>query len=743
MEDEIPSTEPPDRPVSAQSSAALQDLAQTFLTLEHACTFYPEGHQARAAPLARLLELLRAEARPDMHASVTRAGDSVIWRDLLQQKPSPVVQKFAASLDALGIARIVWTAGISEADLRNFMARAAAAHAFARRTTWEDAGDFEHLRVEGPDYQALMAPSVEPAGAGRRQGRWGALLARVLDDAGEPSDDDLALLRAPWGDAAELASLLVGALGPDARRGSPEAVARLRRLAALVERAVGAAEDCPSGAAAQRLADLGRRLPPPLRLRLLEATLEAPTGGLFDEAFGSLGPAEAAALLGRNLALDPLQLERLTRVFQTLVPRQIERMELAPLVRAELAAAATPDDPLADNVWEELQELLSGEAGDCTSAAYREQLGRLAAREAGRNEQEAALGELPGLAESLGSAHTAEESLSIQLEQVRLATSRERYRDVLESLTGLCGAALAAGDRARGMRILRRLLEMSAGDEPLAGPRSELGLSLKAVAAIPVARALVALLPSLSQPEREAAAALAALAPETVVPVLLDALAGEEDPTRRLQIATLLEQSGPGAAPLAQQRLAAASDAVARLLLPIVAAGGDPGAAPVLLALLRRGDQKLRRDAVRALLRIDSAEVRRQVPRLLDDADPEIVQAAAAHLGAFGSPETVRELLRALAGGLFAGRRAEQMRRAIFVLGRMRAPEAVAPLGELLRRRAWISRRVREQVSEDAAKALARIGGEAARRELEQAAARGPERVAALCRRLVARPEGE
>jgi HEAT repeat protein len=187
-------------------------------------------------------------------------------------------------------------------------------------------------------------------------------------------------------------------------------------------------------------------------------------------------------------------------------------------------------------------------------------------------------------------------------------------------------------------------------------------------------------------------------------------------------------------------RGARAPHGAAKLWRPVVGGPGAPAAAPALLALLGRRDPGLRRDALRALLLVDSDEVRRALPGLLDDPDLEIVQAAAAHLGATGNPETVRGLLPSLTVGRFSGRRAEQTRRAIFVLGRMRAPEAVVPLGELLLRRAWINRRVHEQVSEDAALALARIGGDTARRALEQAAARGPERIAALCRRLLDRP---
>jgi hypothetical protein len=81
------------------------------------------------------------------------------------------------------------------------------------------------------------------------------------------------------------------------------------------------------------------------------------------------------------------------------------------------------------------------------------------------------------------------------------------------------------------------------------------------------------------------------------------------------------------------------------------------------------------------------------------------------------------------------------MKRALFVLGRMRAAAAVGPLSTLLHRRAWIHRRAQEQLSEAAAQALARIGGDEAKTALEQVAARGSVGLSAVCRRLLTRWE--
>jgi len=220
---------------------------------------------------------------------------------------------------------------------------------------------------------------------------------------------------------------------------------------------------------------------------------------------------------------------------------------------------------------------------------------------------------------------------------------------------------------------------------------------------------------------------------------LLDALVDDDDPGGRRGALALLQILGPPALPEIIRRLASAPPAAARALLPLVAEFRDPATAPALLGLLGREDAKMRRDVLRALVRIDSPEVRRALVGLLEDGDTEIVQVAAAHLGALGSPETVRALLQRLEAGFFVGRRAEEMQHAIFVLGRMRAAEAVGPLSELLRQRTWFNRRIREEIGEAAAQALARIGGDEAKKALEQAAARGPESLAAICRRLLAR----
>jgi HEAT repeat protein len=742
MDEPVPGVGQEARPLPPELAGVLQELSQALLNLEHALSFYPEGHQARQAPLERLLAMMRAEAAIAGEASLAFSGEALHWRGLLSSELPAAARKLSALLGNQGIARLSWSPGLTAVELERFLALLARGRSAGHRQAWDPAASFENLRVDGLDYQALMAQSageVEGLNAERRN-LWQALLVRTLaGPATEPSAGELELLRGRWEDPAALAALLAEAIGPGAQTGDPGAVEPVRRFAGLVEQAAAAGEPPAEGECARKLGAVARRLPAALRLRLLEATLEQPAAGLFPEAFGTLDADEGAALVAETFSMDPVQIGRLARIFQYLVPRQLERMELAPRLREGVRRAGVPDDPLADNAWEEVQELLTGESGEFMSPGYQEQLRRLATREEARRGGETSLAELPELVADLTAARIAGESLMIQFEQLRLATSVERYHDALEGVAGLCGAALAAGDRERGLQILRQLLLVHAGDEPLAGPRADVERTLRAIGSPPVLQALISLLGSLAADDQAALRAYLSLVPAEATPVLLDGLLDEENPGRRREVVALLQGLGPAALPEMLQRLASAPPAVVRALLPLVAELRDPAAAPALLRLLGRDDAKTRRDALRALVGIDSPEVRRALPGLLEDRDAEIVQAAAAHLGALGSPETVRALLQKLEAGLFAGRRAEEMQRSIFVLGRMRAAEAVGPLSELLRRRTWINRRIQEQIGEAAAQALARIGGDEAKKTLEHAASRGPAGLAATCRRLLAR----
>jgi HEAT repeat protein len=741
MGEDDPRDEGQARALPPEVAGRLSELAQALFAVENATAFYPPGHQARQPPLARFLQALGGLLAERGALTLGFAEDELAWEGAFHRDLPPVLRKLVELALTLGIARITWAEGATAAEVEAFAQRIARRRGAGERRPWDAEEPLEHIQVEGFDYSALVADEHEGEREGRRR-LWRALLLRCLGEAVAVfSEEEVALIREQWEDPAALAQVVVDALGPEAAANPTAAVEPLRRLAAAFEEAArrggGSEEEIVA-----RLREVARHLPEGLRFQLIESSLERAGDGFFARAFASPRREELVGLLAHNFAMDPDQILRLTRVFQHLVPRQLERMELAHLVRDRLHEEEAAEERLPENAWDEVQELLTGEAGDFMSDAYRELLRRLAAREEERREAESSLAALVGLARDIEQARTGEETLAIRLELLGLATSPERFGETLAALSGRCRVAWSTGDRAHGLAILRGIAELPGAPGGAPGPAGAVDAALREIVAPETAGEL---LRALAEADADDAALIGGLlrgAPAAVAGPLLEALAAERSPERRRPLAALASTLGAALVPEALRRLPAAAPEEARALVALLGEARDPAAVPGLLALLGREAPKLRRDAVRALVRIDSAEARRALPQLLADPDEEVAQIAATHLGAVGGRDAAAGLLRSLEGGVFTGLRAGGMKRAITALGHMRATAAVVPLAELLRRRTWVSRRAQEELGEAAVTALARIGGAEARRALEQAAASGPPGVAALCRRLLARWSG-
>ncbi len=718
----------------AEDAPRLLELAQAFLGVEHALAFYPAGHQARQAPVGRFLAALRALAAPRGSATIGFAEEELLWEGQMRAPLAPALRKMVEAFARPGIAHVTWTAEVGAEEAEALVARIAERRGGGHGAAWGEPWQHPHLHVEGIDYQALMAEDPGAAEAERRRGLWRALLRRLAEDpAAELTPEELQLLAGEWEDPATLAACILEGIGPAAAEGEPAAVAALRRLAEAVEAGPGEV----AAGHGDLLRRAGRELPPALRLRLVEAAIDAGRQDLFARAFGSPGADELATLLAGNFLLEPERIGRLTRVFQHLVPRRLERMELADEVRTEVLRASAPEEALAANAWEEAQELLTGEAGDFMSPGYRELLQRLAVRGARRRDAEAALAQLPGIEEDLEARRTGEESVAILAEQLALATGEDGFREAVAGLAAAAAAALAAGERRRGVRALAALCRAADGEGPLAGPREALAEALRGAA---TPESLAAILTGAEGPDRagdEVLAALAAVEPEAVAGALFEALATEGEGGRRRQLLGLLPRLGPRARAAALDRMAEAPLPVARALFDVLASAPDPAAVPGVVALLARDDRRLRRDAVRLLARIDTPEARRALAGLLRDEDEDVVRLAAVHLGATGDRESVQELLATV-----GGRKGPGVLQAVTALGWMRADAAVGPLAELLGRRSWIGRRAQEELGAAAALALARIGGAEARQALQTAGASLPAPVAGEVRRLLARREG-
>lgn len=729
------------RALPAEMAGVFQELAQSFLALEHAASFYPVGHQARQVPLLRLHRNLQALMEQRDSLTLGFAEEELFWEGEFYGDISPLVHKLVAFMHEQGIAHITFRQGIGTDEIQGFISLLASRRSGGMQRMWAPGEEFAHIAIEGVDYRKLMAEeSADTGDVGRRRDLWKSLIARCMSDAqADLSSEELRLLAAgeEWEDPKTLVAFILDGLGPAAWAGSAEAVEPMRRLTAALERAA-AAQGAPTGAVLRdRFRKVGRQFPDPLRLRLLEASLGEPAPELFAKAFGSPSPADLVALLAKNFAMDTDQIARLTRVFQHLVPRQLERMELFPQIREQVRSQSTTEEALPENAWGEVQELLTGELGEFMSPSYRELMQRISSRETRRREAEDSLAALPDIFQSLAAGRIREETLCIQLELLGLATGEEQMQAALDRATGLCRNAFAAGDRAQGLLALRYLTGFFAAAEIAPSLRPALEAALRALAVPALLEPLIADFMQLADKDQDALVALLPFDPETAARGLVAAFGATEDHDQRRRLADLIASLGPPAVAEIRARLGTAPPGALRDLIGLLGDLKAEASVPALVALLGHPEPKVCREALRALIRIDTPEARRALPALLAGGDEELMQMAAAHLGAIGHQASRKELLRLLQRGNLAGLRTGEVRRAAIALGRMRASEAVAPLADLLRQRAWVSRHAQEDLCTVVAQALGRIGTAEAKKALEDAVGNAPAALAAIYRRLL------
>ncbi len=163
---------------------------------------------------------------------------------------------------------------------------------------------------------------------------------------------------------------------------------------------------------------------------------------------------------------------------------------------------------------------------------------------------------------------------------------------------------------------------------------------------------------------------------------------------------------GPGAVPTLARYVGDAESVVAGAAVQALGQIGDPAALPALGGALRgHSDSWVRRRAIKAVARIDSAETVPLLIEALTMPDAAVRAEAAEALGERADPRAVPPLMAALSDS-----DPDVGYRAAWALGEMGDPRAVGPLIQALTRPARDSRTSRDSVAEAAARALGDLG---------------------------------
>jgi len=202
------------------------------------------------------------------------------------------------------------------------------------------------------------------------------------------------------------------------------------------------------------------------------------------------------------------------------------------------------------------------------------------------------------------------------------------------------------------------------------------------------------------------------------------------------QITGVLIAMGEAAFPVIVQELEVDSPDRARRAIRLLGRMQNPNAAPALLQKLAEPDDEFQRDAARALARIGTDQAVQGLLRAAQEL-PELISVVTTCLGETRSPAAVRALGHILDP---QQRHPEhEQREAIRSLGRIRNPEALGTLKQVLERRTFFRRMRTRRLRIAAARAIGRIGGEEASRLLAQHAEENDEPVQTACRESLER----
>ncbi|MCP4004031.1 MAG: HEAT repeat domain-containing protein [bacterium] len=212
----------------------------------------------------------------------------------------------------------------------------------------------------------------------------------------------------------------------------------------------------------------------------------------------------------------------------------------------------------------------------------------------------------------------------------------------------------------------------------------------------------------------QATQALMCIGP-SAVPHLLRRLNQVGSNTQGQTTAVLIAMGGQ-ALPAVVEELSTTEPERARRAARLLGEMQNPEGVEFLLNSLRSRDNRIRREGARALARIGSEKALHGLIEALASPEPGLAVAAAAALGRARGSRAIPALAAALDD--HSGASEEVRREAIQSLGRIGGSGAISVLEKVLGQNALLQRRRLRERQALAAQAIARIGGDQARRVL-------------------------
>jgi len=711
----------------------LLQLARALLVAARNWTLYPPEHPAVGTTVDRLCDAIRHSSLGSAFAigitpyallidGASANGDesAIAEAAALLHNRDLVCLTFLGDISRDGICALLRLLALDAAELRRRGGPA---------KIWATDGHAS-LILEQLDYAKLLARRegevIEPA---KRDDLWRSIVMsiaggqravfderaqqRLLEIAGSPSD---------------IRDLATAAMAPQyALDGSPMitsqaaiVLAAFNHLASIVS--VMSPDRMPE--VMNNLAAAAGQLDPHVVMQLMQTDNDPHEEvGLVRGLAAAFDDMKVARLLATAMALDGQASDRLATIFNTIAPDEDRKRRVLGLARNLLGETDFGKSSQFQTVWKSAEELLIAyNEKPFVSETYHASLDGVA----GRAERMAAVDLPPELAEwmdSLGQDNIRSLSVTLLIDLLTLEENETRAVEIAKDLEALAEDLLMSG-AYEDTRAVTKTLADRAGTAEAIG-RDACRLALDGLGESNAMRETASLLGDIDEAGWETMRAVITMIGPPSIEALTPLMASEEQTILIQRAADLIVGFGPAAV----DRIAPMVDDdrwfVQRNLSQLLGRIAAPEGVPLLQSLLRKGEPRVARATVSALIGIRDPSAGRAIHTVLRTATGELRRAVIEALVGDRDPRVVPMLGRIIAESQPLGKDHVVVLETLAAIGRVGSETGVPTLARAIRQRAFLRRRRLRAIKRSGVAALARIGGPHATAALDLAAQTG------------------
>lgn len=608
-------------PLSPEESARLVEFARAFKAAARAVTLYPMGHPAIAATLGRIVELT-SSTRLSAPLRITVLPDGLLLDDRPPARADAAATELAQLLHSHVIGALTVRAGGDVEAWRSFLLllgrapEALRAEGGIARVWATTAG--QHLELREIDYAQVLRERA----AGKTVA-WERVIASCLQGDADDLDDEAIRELLEVANSSEQLGELATEL--EARAASAEGGIGAR--AAAVLRMLGRLAGAVSHSEPERLEPVLRnmagavgQLAPDTLIDLLSGrggTWDGPR--LMNAVVGRMSDTTISQFVARNVMDSPTSTDRLAVAFQALVKDKEDRTRLLALAHKDVAESPLGNTDGFEGVWDQVAEKLLTSYSDTSFVIeeYGRELSSAGARaidvdQTSDDPPERVTAWLSTVATSV--LRTLD--LTLMLDLLRIEESDDRWSEMTTPALALTEDLLLLGDFDAAAQLVEALTESAAAGESK-GRRRYAVTAIDYLVAGPMMRNIITHLPTIDEAQFDRVTLMYLSLGEVVVKPLAVALSVEERALPRQRLTAILLAFGAVGKRTAEHLKGSPNPAVRRTAIYLLREFGGSDALPDLTELLDDNEPQVRREAVRAILKIGTAQSYQVLERAL------------------------------------------------------------------------------------------------------------------------------